>query len=121
MSRLAGNRRQVQRGSITVTDSQHYYGKDHRRDSWVRRTARTRTVEDNRIRSLVPNLLATNRQVRAEANTYLYKQEIIMADTHALQGFLATIGPYNRQLLSSITLRGWTEGADLRRVIQCVT
>ncbi|KAI5356873.1 hypothetical protein Slin15195_G052600 [Septoria linicola] len=109
ISKSTDNRRQIQRGSITVTRSDHYYGQAYRRGWWRRRHGKE-SVESNRERSLSPNLLATNRQIRAEASSYLYKQEIIMADMHALQGFVANIGSYNRGLVNNITIRGWTEG-----------
>lgn len=48
--------------------------------------------------------------MRDEASSILYKQEIIFEDTTALHAFVTFIGPYNRRLLSDLTIKGWGDG-----------
>lgn len=115
-------RRTIARGPIDLQLGNGYYGKRRRRGGGWWRYHRRAQVKDsneatewNHDRALAPNLLAVSKQVREEGSSYLYKQEIILEDTTALQSFLATIGPYNRTLLTDITLRGWGEGRGVHR------
>lgn len=115
IAKASENRRSIQRGAIAVSTDKDYYGKAQRRPSWrwrQNRDTRTTSIEYNAQRSLVPNLLATCKQIRSEGSSYLYKQEIILADMHALHLFAASIGTHNRQLLTELTIRGWTEGTN---------
>jgi hypothetical protein len=66
---------------------------------------------------LVPNLLATNKQIYAEAIGYLYKQAFIVDDVMALHTFIATISPFNRLQLSTIVLQSWGEGRGVYKAM----
>lgn len=110
LSRTKSSRRSVTRGAISIIENQYYYGKS-RRCRWYSGSATS--TEAHHDRMLVPNLLAVNQQIREEASSYLYKQDIILEDTTALLQFIATIGPYNRQLVNHIVVRGWGGGKFL--------
>lgn len=111
VAKRAGHRRSIQRGPISVSEDKNYYGKARRRASYfVRPQDGVRSEQYTNLRSLVPNLLASSKQIRDEGSSYLYKQDFILADTKALHLFVATIGSHNRQLLARLTIRGWTEG-----------
>jgi hypothetical protein len=58
-----------------------------------------------------------NKQIREEASTVLYKQEIILEDTTALFNFISTIGDYNRQLVSDLTIRSWGQGKSCQMLV----
>ncbi|KAF2725313.1 hypothetical protein K431DRAFT_309479 [Polychaeton citri CBS 116435] len=57
--------------------------------------------------TLLPNLLAVNKQIHDEAASILYMQPIVVEDTIALHTFLASIGPNNTQLLQDLTVKDW--------------
>jgi hypothetical protein len=108
-------RKSVRRGTISIEETEHYNGlrRKYGYFSWYR----PRDASDSSFsslgeatRQLVPKLLAVNKQIREEGSTVLYKQEIIMQDASALHHFLAKIGPYNRALVSTITVKGWHGG-----------
>ncbi|EME85226.1 uncharacterized protein MYCFIDRAFT_85250 [Pseudocercospora fijiensis CIRAD86] len=107
VSRTKSHRRTIARGAISVTDSKYYYGKARRRRFYWPQDDSQSSIENHRDRQLIPNLLAVNQQIRDEASTFLYKQEIVLADTTALLQFIATIGSYNRKLINDIVVRGW--------------
>ncbi|KAF2165367.1 hypothetical protein M409DRAFT_55779 [Zasmidium cellare ATCC 36951] len=115
-------RRTVTRGPITTQDDNHYYGRRiprRRRYYWGlsrnNNSDSQTTVIGKPTRQLVPNLLAVNKQIRDEASSILYKQEIVIESTTALHVFIAQIGPYNRQLLSDITIKGWGSGRGVHK------
>ncbi|KAF2215187.1 hypothetical protein CERZMDRAFT_10470, partial [Cercospora zeae-maydis SCOH1-5] len=113
VARTKRYRRCVVRGPIDVAETERHYGKKYRYryHDWARASQEDshdeESGEDSAERSLVPNLLAVNKQIHEEATSYLYKQEMILEDTNALHIFLASIGPLNRKLLTEVTLRGW--------------
>lgn len=113
-SRTKSYRRTVARGTIATQDSNYYYGRRSRRGYYYdRNSQKSQIVEPTR--QLVPNVLAVNQQIRNEASSMLYKQEIILEDTTALHTFITQIGPYNRQLLSDITIKGWGRGRGVHK------
>ncbi|EME44988.1 hypothetical protein DOTSEDRAFT_79145 [Dothistroma septosporum NZE10] len=121
--RTKSYRRVVARGVIEVEggsgSSSYYYGKKRRQSRWARYYDRNNDNDTDKIsapvRSLVPNLLATCQQIRAEGGSYLYKQEIILEDMTALQTFVAQIGQYNRDMLTDITVKGWGTGRGVHK------
>lgn len=108
-------RRTVTRGEIATEDGNYYYGRRLHRRSWRSRNQRDsqKSVIGESTRHLVPNLLAVNKQIRDEASSILYKQEIILEDTTALHIFITQIGDYNCRLLSDITIKGWGQGRGM--------
>lgn len=108
-------RRTVTRGPITTQDGNNYYGRPRRRFYWGngRNHSSQTSAIGNPTRQLVPNLLAVNKQIRNEASSILYKQDIILESTTSLHVFIAQIGPYNRQLLSDVTIKGWGSGRGM--------
>ena len=121
VSRTKNYRRVVARGVIEVEGgNSYYYGKKRRQSRWARYWGRNDADSTERIsapvRSLVPNLLASNKQIRAEGGSYLYKQEIIVDDMTTLQTFVAQIGQYNRDMLTEITIKGWGTGRGVHKV-----
>ncbi|CAK1364700.1 unnamed protein product [Cercospora beticola] len=114
VARTKNYRRGIVRGAIDVAETSRHYGKKYRYryyDWRIEGHDKDESEEPkNDERSLVPNLLAVNRQIREEASSYLYKQELILEDTNALHIFLACIGPSNRELLTDVTIRGWGVG-----------
>ncbi len=66
---------------------------------------------------LSPNLLATNKQIYAEAIGYLYKQKFVVSDTMALHTLIATISPFNRSQLSEIVLKAWGGGRGVYKAM----
>ncbi|KAK4503210.1 hypothetical protein PRZ48_006638 [Zasmidium cellare] len=112
-------RRIVTRGPITTQDDDYYYGLQRRRRYyWGYRNDGNNsqtTVIGQPTRQLVPNLLAVNKQIRDEASSILYKQEIVLESTTALHIFITSIGAYNRQLLSDITIKGWGAGRGVTK------
>ncbi|KXT10795.1 hypothetical protein AC579_2977 [Pseudocercospora musae] len=116
VSQTKNSRRTVTRGAISITDAKHYYGKTrHRRWYWIRNDDSEISIESHQDRKLIPSLLAVNQQIRVEASSFLYKQEIVVSDTTALLQFVATIGPYNRKLINDIVVRGWGVGRSVTR------
>lgn len=114
VARTKNYRRGIIRGAIDVAENPRHYGKKYRYRYYDWRSEGQGNDESeepkNDERSLIPNLLAVNRQIRDEASSYLYKQELILEDTNALHIFLACIGPSNRELLTNVTIRGWGVG-----------
>ncbi|KXS96360.1 hypothetical protein AC578_3084 [Pseudocercospora eumusae] len=116
VSRTKNSRRSVTRGSISITNTKSYYGKTCRRIWYSQRIDGSQTsIESHLERQLIPNLLAVNQQIRFEASSFLYKQEIVLDDTSTLFQFIATIGPYNRKLINDIVVRGWGRGRGVTR------
>lgn len=114
-------RRTVVRGTIHTEDGNRYYGIRLHRRSWRRRwyqNSQTSVIGES-TRQLIPNLLAVNKQIRDEASSVLYKQEIILEDTTALHVFITQIGDYNSRLLSDVTVKGWGEGRGVSFVDAC--
>lgn len=111
-SRTKNYRRSAIRGIIYTQDS-YGYGRRRRRYHGYSNSQSSQIGKPTR--RLVPNLLAVNRQIRDEASSILYKQEIILEDTTALHTFIAQIGPYNRELLSDVTIKGWGSGRGVHK------
>lgn len=70
-----------------------------------------------RTTSLVPNLLAVNKQVHAEGIAWLYQQPLILEDTMALHTFLAAIGPANRNVITQLVVKGWGRGRGTHKAM----
>jgi hypothetical protein len=104
VSRTKSYRRTITRGHI-ADHSRYYYPRR-------RRNQVTDSQSDTypQTKSLSPNLLAVNKQIRAEASGYLYQQTIVLEDTMTLHTFLAAIGHQNRLRLSDIVVKGWGGG-----------
>lgn len=103
-------RRIVRRRPIAIDDNAYYSGKiRYGGFGWRRRHAPANysAVGANRRTSFSPNLCAVSKQMREEASTILYRQEIILEDTTALHIFLNTIGTFNRRLLADLTIKSW--------------
>lgn len=112
VSRTKGLRRIVQRGMIAIEEGTHYSGKQQPayRGFWghrMRVASDATYIGTGRRANLTPNLCAVNRQLREEASSILYKQEIVLEDTTALHVFVTAIGSFNRQLLAQVTVKGW--------------
>lgn len=90
VSKTKSYRRTIGRGVVYKTDASGYSTQE--------------IVEQSG--DLVPNLLAVNKQIHAEAIGYLYQQPIILHDTMALHTFIAAIGT-NRLQLTDLVVRGW--------------
>ena len=58
---------------------------------------------------LVPNLLAVNRQVHAEAAGYLYQQRLHFLDSRALYAFASTIGQQALEHLRKVAVYKWNK------------
>lgn len=58
-------------------------------------------------RKFVPALLATNKQINAEAINFLYRQNFVFQNPTALHSFLAMIGLRNQQRLENIAIMSW--------------
>ncbi|SMR48518.1 unnamed protein product [Zymoseptoria tritici ST99CH_1A5] len=117
VSKRRGARKTVARGSVTTQTGTHYHGKYRsggyrgwRRYYYGNQDRPETTSFGSRSRRFVPALLAVNKQMREEGSSRLYKQEIALEDTTALFNFIATIGDYNRQMVSSLTIKGWGQG-----------
>lgn len=102
-------RRTVRRGEI-ISD-EHYY---HHRGGI--RMDGTDSLPAQQT-SLVPNLLAVNKQIHAEATAWLYQQPIILEDTMALHTFIAAIGPANRNAVTDIVVKGWGCGRGTHKAM----
>lgn len=66
-------------------------------------------VEDTSM-SLVPSLLAVNKQIHQEGCHILYGNELVFANTSALYAFMINIGPVNALYLKKMRLKGWGYG-----------
>lgn len=111
-TRKSNHRHIVERGHIVVSEGNNYSGKQQPRYRGYRHTriragASFTYFGTRRQASLSPSLCAVSKQMREEASSVLYKQEIILADTTALHVFITTIGPFNWRLLSHLTIKGW--------------
>lgn len=60
--------------------------------------------------SLVPSLLAVNKQIYAEGINILYGHEFVFLDPSALYAFLINLGPSGARHLKSIRLMRWEYG-----------
>jgi len=68
--------------------------------------------------TLVPSLLATNKQIYAEAAAMLYSQPLHFTCTTALHSFLAPLGNTTASLVTSITLHSYeTWGRGVRKAM----
>lgn len=106
MAWTKNHRQLATRGRIAVDDREGYRGKPRSGFHLALHSSSNITYLGQPSRSFVPTLLAVNKQIRGEASSILYKQNIIFQDMRALHIFLAKIGPYNRQLLSNLTVMG---------------
>ncbi|KAF9699970.1 hypothetical protein EKO04_001873 [Ascochyta lentis] len=60
--------------------------------------------------SLVPSLLAVNKQIHQEGGDVLYSNELAFADTVALYAFMINLGPGSASHLRTMRLSGWGRG-----------
>jgi len=100
VSKLKGQRRTVRRGEVYDSDQYQY--------TWSRRRRHLKANSQEtapKQTSLVPNLLAVNKQVHGEGVNYLYGQELYFEDTTALHHFLASIGMRNQPRLIDVTVK----------------
>lgn len=102
-------RRTVRRGEI-ISDEYYY----HHRGGVRMDGSDTLPAQQT---SLIPNLLAVNKQIQAEATAWLYQQPIILEDTMALHTFLAAIGPSNRNAVTDIVVKGWGRGRGTHKAM----
>lgn len=65
---------------------------------------------DEQAASLVPSLLAVNKQIYQEGCDILYGNDLIFADTTALYAFMINLGPASASLLKKICIKGWGYG-----------
>ncbi|KAH6642185.1 hypothetical protein C7974DRAFT_384994 [Boeremia exigua] len=65
---------------------------------------------NERAASLVPSLLATNKQIYQEGCDILYGNELVFADTVALYAFMINLGPGSASHLRKMRLTGWGRG-----------
>lgn len=113
VSKTKARRRTVRRGRVyNDDDGTYWYGR--------RRVSRCDVAENvPKVNTLIPNLLAVNKQIHNEAMNVLYGQELIFEDTVALHRFLATIGHRNQQRLVSIDLKTFAYGRRKMPVNHC--
>ncbi|KAK1090034.1 hypothetical protein LTR48_009097, partial [Friedmanniomyces endolithicus] len=111
ISKTKNYRRTVAPGAILDKDNGGYYGGRRR----IRRLAFRQSQSQSQSQGsqgeptraiLSPALLAVSKQIHAEGINFLYQNRIIVEDTYALHGFLATIGS-NRSRVTDLTVRGW--------------
>lgn len=60
--------------------------------------------------SLVPSLLAVNKQIHWESCDILYSNELVFADTIALYSFMINLGPASAKHLKKMRLMSWNYG-----------
>lgn len=108
VSKTKSFRRTIARGREAYVDDPNHTSSDDRENDEV-----TEPVHN----SLIPNLLAVNKQIHFEGIGYLYKQRIVLEDTMALHTFLAAIGPTNRLQLSGVTVRSWGYGRGTHKAM----
>ncbi|KAM0716678.1 hypothetical protein Q7P37_008123 [Cladosporium fusiforme] len=72
-----------------------------------------------KTRSLVPNLLAVNKQIHNETVNMLYGQKFFFKDTDALHRFLAIIGLRNQQRLLHLDVTNFCTGRNTRALNHC--
>ncbi|KAF2627379.1 hypothetical protein BU25DRAFT_341505, partial [Macroventuria anomochaeta] len=65
---------------------------------------------DEQPTSLVPSLLAVNKQIHQEGCDILYGNELVFADTIALYAFMINLGPGSALHLKTMRLKGWGFG-----------
>jgi len=98
-----------------LNDSGNIYLLDCKEDGpWFPRRKRTyeRNGETMPHSQLAPNLLATCKQIHAEAVKYLYDQEIAFERSCALRTFLSLIRPRNRERITRVRVNHWGFGPD---------
>lgn len=103
-------RRIVRRGAIYTDPSRFAY---YRRGNY----AGGKEPMPARGDTLSPNLLAVNKQIRAEGTAWLYQQPLILQDTMTLHTFLAAIGPTNREAVTEIIVEGWGCGRGAHKAM----
>jgi hypothetical protein len=64
--------------------------------------------------SLVPSLLAVNKQIHRESRDTLYSNELVFADTIALYSFMINLGPTSAKHLKKMRLMAWNNGRTSR-------
>lgn len=100
VSKLKGQRRTVRRGQ--VYDSAQYTYTWNRRRRHLKSNSQEMAPKET---TLVPNLLAVNKQIYGEGADYLYGQFFHFEDTTALHHFLATIGLRTQPRLRNLSLK----------------
>ncbi|CAI6340964.1 unnamed protein product [Periconia digitata] len=65
--------------------------------------------------TLVPALLATNKQIYREGRQILYGNDFYMGDTLTMHSFLVDIGARAASLLKFVTLIHWAEGRGVNK------
>ena len=66
--------------------------------------------ENGAPKSLVPSLLAANKQIHQEGCDILYSNELVFADTVALYAFMINLGPASGKHLKRMRLKDWVYG-----------
>lgn len=116
VSKTKAYRRAVCRGPICSEGEQSYYSKQcnciHMGADGCKEVAPKQT-------SLVPSILAVNKQIHREAINLLYGQNFLFEDTAALHRFLATIGYRNQQRLLSIDIKNFCSSRYSKTVNHC--
>ncbi|KAK0911790.1 hypothetical protein LTR02_003190 [Friedmanniomyces endolithicus] len=109
ISKTKNYRRTVAPGSIVDKDNGGYYGgrRRIRRLAFRQSQSQSQGSQGEPTRAVLsPALLAVSKQIHAEGINFLYQNRIIVEDTYALHGFLATIGS-QRSRVTDLTVRGW--------------
>lgn len=106
VSKGRNGRRSATRGTISIQTGDRYYGSKIRRSRWGYYRSNNITQIGSTKKTLSPSMLAVSKQMREEAGCVLYNQELIFADMAALHAFVVMIGPFNRQLLADVTIKG---------------
>jgi len=65
---------------------------------------------DEQAASLVPSLLAVNKQIHQEGSDILYSNELVFADSVALYAFMINLGPASAAHLKKMRIKGWHSG-----------
>ncbi|KAK4561357.1 hypothetical protein LTR86_004674 [Recurvomyces mirabilis] len=109
LSKTKAYRRTVTRGHIIGEDDRGYwYGRSRRGYRPAIQNEENGTDREP-MPTLIPALLAVNKQIYAEAVGYLYQQRFVIEDTYALHDFVAGLGSHRTQL-DNVTIRGWGRG-----------
>ena len=115
VSKTKAFRRTIARSRASLYNDEGYYS--HGPDRIFSGDEGTDEATVPAYNSLIPNLLAANKQIQSEGIGYLYQQRIVLEDTMALHTFLAAIGPANRLQLSNVTVRSWGHGRGTHKAM----
>lgn len=130
VSTTKDRRRTVKRATSYYMEQVYYqqqYGlRQHegrrRSEHWWRYLQAGTAEPDNELKdfltkwiSLVPSLLATNKQICKEGRDILYGNEFKLDNTMALHSFMVDISPRTASLLTHVTLRSWDMGRGVHK------